>query len=234
MIKDLHFPKCCTGQELDKYLHMGWYRLGQLIFTTDYIPLGETWCPVFWLRFRLDKVHYGKKQLALIRANREFTVEIKPLDITKETEQLYELYKNHIDFEVSPTLANYLYDGGMVGIMQNVFQSEMIEVRDNGKLIAVGVFDIGEETIAGIVNIYHPDYYKYSLGKFLMLMKMNYAMKTGKTWYYPGYIAYGYTKFDYKLFLGKDAAEIFDPYNKEWVPYTDTLLGELAGDVSHY
>lgn len=230
MIKDLHFPEHCTGQVLDEYLHMGWYRLGQIIFTTDYIPLGETWCPVFWLRFKLDKVQYGKKQLALLKSNKGFTVEIKPLDITAEIEQLYELYKNHIDFEVSPTLTNYLYDGSIFGVTQNVFQTSMIEVRDNGKLIAVGVFDTGEETIAGIINIYHPDYYKYSLGKFLMLTKMNHAIETGKTWYYPGYIAYGYTKFDYKLFAGREAAEIFSPLSQHWLPYTDTLLAELTGN----
>jgi leucyl-tRNA---protein transferase len=230
MIKDLHFPEKCIGHMLDEYLARGWYRLGQIIFTTDYIPHGESWCPVFWLRFRLDELHFNKKQLSLLKANRNFTVDIKPLNITVETEELYDLYKQHIDFEVSPTLTNYLYDGSIFGATQNVFQTLMIEIRDNGKLIAMGVFDEGKKTIAGIINIYHPDYYKYSLGKFLMLTKISYAMNTGKEWYYPGYIAHGYPKFDYKLFAGREAAEIYDPSSQLWLPYSPELLAELAGE----
>lgn len=228
MIKDLHFPEHCAGKVLDDYLEQGWYRLGQIIFTTDYIPHGESWCAVFWLRFRLDAIRYTKKHLALLKTNQRFTVEIKPLNITTDTEYLYRIYKNHIDFEVSPSLTNYLYDGSVFGVTRNVYDSKMIEVRDKGELIALGVFDEGEETIAGIINIYHPDYYKYSLGKFLMLTKMNYAIETGKLWYYPGYIAYGYKKFDYKLFAGKEAAEVYDAVAHRWMKYTDTLLEELV------
>jgi leucyl-tRNA---protein transferase len=230
MIKDLHFPEQCTGQLLDKYLRHGWYRLGQIIFTTDFIPHAESWYRVFWLRYNLDAISYSKKQLAVLKLNQHFTVRIKPLKITKEIENLYQRYKSHIDFEISPTLKNYLYDGSTFDApKQNVFHTEMIEVRDNNRLIAAGIYDNGEDSIAGIINFYHPDYARFSLGKFLMLSKINHAIATNKTWYYPGYIAYLYTKFDYKLFPSRKASEIYDPETQNWLPYSEALMAELAG-----
>lgn len=232
MISDLHFPENLTGAELDAYLHKGWYRLGQIIFTTDYIPYEEEWFRVIWLRFRLDKISYAKKQLKLLKDNSHFTVEIKPLIVTDEMEALYQAYQLIINFETSPTVKNYLFDGSIVDApRENVFPTEMIEVRDNGRLIAAGVYDNGDQTLAGIMNFYHPDYYKYSLGKYLMLLKINHAIATGKTWYYPGYIAYGYSKFDYKLFPGAAAAEIYDPLRELWLSYSPQLLAELAKDI---
>lgn len=230
MIKDIDFPDQLSGAELDAYLEKGWYRLGQIIFTTDYIPHDEGWYRVFWLRFKLDALAYGKKQFKLLKSNEHFTVQIKPLEITDEVEELYELYKSSIDFEASASVKNYLFDGGIFGATSgNVFQTQQIEIRDGNKLIAIGVYDEGDESIAGILNFYDPSYNKYSLGKYLMLVKINLAIEKGKTWYYPGYIAYGYTKFDYKLFPGATAAEIFDPQRQEWLPYSASLLAALAG-----
>jgi arginine-tRNA-protein transferase len=219
MIKDLYFPDELSGTELDTFLEKGWYRLGQIIFTTDFIQLNETWYRVFWLRYRLEAIRFGKKQLTLLKANRHFEIQVKSLKITEEMEELFQVYKSNINFEVSPTISNYLFDGSIFGsVEQNVFQTEMIEIREKGRLIALGVFDNGDESIAGILNFYHPEYSKYSLGKFLMLLKINLALQAGKTWYYPGYIAYDYTKFDYKLFPGHPGAEIFDPDSQLWLP----------------
>ena len=55
----------------------------------------------------------------------------------------------------------------------------MVQVRDGDKLIAVGYFDKGKTAIAGILNMYHPDYKQYSPGKFLMLKKLEYALSQG-------------------------------------------------------
>jgi leucyl-tRNA---protein transferase len=229
MIKDIFFPEQLSGHELDEYLDRGWYRLGQIVFTTDYIPHNEYWCRVFWLRYKLENIKYGKKQTRLLQSNDHFSRKIKPLKITQELESLYQVYKSSVNFEASPTIRNYLFDGSVFGApAQNIFNTEIIQIRDNGKLIAAGIYDNGEDSIAGIMNFYHPAYNKYSLGKYLMLLKINHAIETGKTWYYTGYIAYGYSKFDYKLFPDPSAAEIFDPKTQEWMPYSDEVLSMLG------
>ncbi|HRG25661.1 MAG TPA: hypothetical protein PLL23_14770, partial [Chitinophagaceae bacterium] len=108
MFKDLHILPRITGAVLDKYLAMGWYRMGQIIFTTDYLFKEEQYYRVFWLRYRLDLFQYSKKQEKLLKLPPGFTVTTTPLQITEELEALYQLYSTDLDFEISPTLRENL------------------------------------------------------------------------------------------------------------------------------
>jgi arginyl-tRNA--protein-N-Asp/Glu arginylyltransferase len=232
MLKDIHFPAKVIGSKLDAYLAIGWYRIGQIIFTTDYIPHPDRWIRVFWLRFSLDKFKWGRKQTKLLASNLAYTVEIKPLVVTKELNDLYSRYYDNLDFAASPTLENNLFDYSVVvDPAHRVFDSYVIEIRDAGKLIAAGIFDKGEKTLAGIVNFFEPAYRKISPGKWLMLLKIQYALENKMTYYYPGYIASDFSKFDYKLFPDVEAAEIYDPVYKQWMAYSAGLLKELKNSL---
>ena len=232
MLKDVHFPGKVSGQKLDDYLAIGWYRIGQIIFTTDHIPHPEGWWRVFWLRFALNKLQFGQKQTKLIKANQRFDVTVKSLQLTNELEDLYNDYYLHIDFAASPSLHNNLFDYSVFKDSDHrVFDSQVIEIRDQKKLVAAGVFDKGEKSIAGIINFYHPSYRKYSMGKWLMLLKIKYAIENEMQFYYPGYIACDYNKFDYKLYPGMEAAELYDPVGKTWIPYSTSLMSELKNNL---
>ena len=220
MINDIHFPEQLSGFELDNYLAKGWYRMGQIIFTTNHIACEDAVYRVYWLRYRLSEIIYNKTHLKIIAANKSFTTTIKPFVLNDEIEELYELYKSAVSFQASETVRNFLLDGGV----SDIYSTSVIEIRDNEKLIAVGIFDSGNNSIAGIMNFYHPDYKKYSLGKYLMLLKINHATASGKTWYYPGYIVAGFPKFDYKLFIGKEIAELYFPELAGWVKYDVALI----------
>lgn len=220
MIKAIHFPINLTADELDEYLAKGWFRMGQTIFTTDFIPVEGRIHPVFWLRFDLKKISFGKKQKKLIAFNQGYTVHTQPCVITDELEDLYTLYRMNVDFDAPPTVESYLLDGEL----SNIYDSHLIEVRDEDRLIAAGIFDNGNSSIAGIMNFYDPAYKGRSPGKFLMLLKINHAIITGKAYYYPGYIAAGFTKFDYKLFPDPAAAEIYDTKKEKWIPFTSSAL----------
>lgn len=228
MLKGIHFHKKVTGKELDDYLARGWYRIGQFIFTTDYVPLTENVFRVFWLRFKLDKFSFGKKQQKLLQYNHRFSVDIKPFQISKETEMLYQTYLTEVDFQISPNLYSNLFEFSPIEDPDhNVFDSEIIELRENGTLIAAGIFDKGTSSIAGILNFYNPAYKKFSPGKYLMLLKIQYAIANNMEYYYPGYIAIDNTKFDYKLFPGEYAAEIYDPVSGNWLNYDEQLMYRL-------
>jgi len=221
-------PISLLPEELDLYLEHGWYRMGQRIFTVDYIFISE-WIRVFWLRFRMDRFEFGKKQNQLISRNSRFQTAVLPLKMTLEIEELYALYRKSIDFEASNSASELLFDEVYTGeILHNVYDSYMIQVRDGQKLIAVGVFDLGKETMAGIVNFYHPEYKKFSLGKFLILKKMEYAIGQNLPWYYPGYIGHNLSKFDYKLDPGIEAAEILEPFDGIWLAYKAGLVEEIT------
>ncbi|MBL7740442.1 MAG: hypothetical protein JNK14_14590 [Chitinophagaceae bacterium] len=220
MIKAIHFPMEMVGEELDQYLAKGWFRMGQTIFTTDFIPVEGKIHPVFWLRFDLDRIAFGKKQKRLLAANKNFETRIQPFRLTEELEELYSIYQANIDFEISPSVESNLLDGDIA----NIYDTQLITVRDNGRLIAAGIFDNGLHSMAGILNFYHPDYKSKSPGKYLMLVKVKYAIDTGKRYYYPGYIAAGYPKFDYKFFPGINAAEIYDGIHERWVDFHGASL----------
>ncbi|GAB3688842.1 hypothetical protein GCM10027592_04410 [Spirosoma flavus] len=188
----------------------------QNIFTCQYLLFEDKVCSVHWLRLVLDNVYYGPKQQRLLRANEKFSVAIKPFALTDELNALYSVYRNAINFDAPESIDSCLLNGSKT----NVFDTLMVEIRDEGKLIAVGIFDNGLNTIAGIMNFYDPDYRKHSLGKFLMLMKINYARHQKKVYYYPGYLANKYPKFDYKLFPCEAATEVLDDNTGIWLPFS--------------
>jgi len=218
------FPESLTGEELDQFLLQGWYRMGQRLFTVDYIFI-ERWIRVFWLRFKMSDFSFSKKQKELMSKVERFNVRILPLEISDEQEALYAIYYKSIDFEASPTASDFLFGRDLFTEDQpNIFNSRMVEVRDGKKLISVGVFDMGQNSLAGILNFYHPDYKKYSLGRYMILKKMEFALKSGLEWYYPGYVGYNFQKFEYKLFPGVETAEFLEPLAMQWLPYSNESI----------
>lgn len=213
------------GSELDFFLSLGYFRMHQEIFTCQYIIFDTIICPVHWLRIDLKKVRYGPKQARLLRINATFSVTIKPFALSDELEKLYSFYKTAIDFDAPESVEACLLNGAT----QNVFDTYVIEIRDGAMLIAAGIFDDGQRSIAGIMNFYHPDYRKYSLGKYLMLQKINHAQRQQKEYYYPGYLVSNYAKFDYKLFACQEATEVFDDSNDRWLSFSWETIASILG-----
>ena len=210
------------GQILDEWLALGYYRMQHMIFTTHYTAVGPAKenMPVFWLRTEVKKIHENKAAFAIRKKCTSFIVKIKKAAITMELEELYSIYKNHVGFCASATCWEYLH----LDEFENPYDSWMIEVRDGSILIAVGFFDKGENAISGILNFYHPAYNKFSLGKYLILQKIDHALANNIPYYYTGYISTAITKFDYKLFPDVKAIEVYLPVEKTWMAYD--LLGK--------
>jgi arginyl-tRNA--protein-N-Asp/Glu arginylyltransferase len=217
-------PFSISGDVLDYYLSLGYYRMNQDLFTCQFLPVGERIYTVHWLRLVLSRVQYGSKQRRLFRLNERFAVTVKPFNFTAEYQALYTRYHQSIDFDASSSLTEIL----LAGSMQTVFDTHIIEVRDGKQLIAGGIFDCGNVSIAGIINFYDPNYRKHSLGKYLMLLKTEYARSQQKTYYYPGYLVHNYPKFDYKLFASLEATEVFDCQNSQWLPFTWEAVNQQA------
>jgi arginine-tRNA-protein transferase len=221
----IYYPPEIYPSQLDVFLAKGWYRMGQGIFTTNYIFQNNLFYRVFWLRYDLAQLSLGKKQQRILDINKKFTSRVVPFKLTAEMEDLFSLYKTGIDFEPASSVKNWLYDDGDI----NIYDSYLVELRDEDRLIAVGIFDKGVNSIAGILNFYDPAYRRYSPGKYLMLAKIQYAKEQGLAWYYPGYIVCGYAKFDYKLFAGKNAAELYSAERNEWFLYNEHTVKEAGG-----
>ena len=203
------------SEALDRFLAAGWYRMHHTMFTTNFINQDDPSTRVFWLRYKVENIRLGRHK-EMLRRNGDFSAIYRGLVITEELNELYSAYHTHVDHDCSDNLQ------GVLGVMEKPsFDSYLIEVRHHHKLIAAGIFDKGKNSIAGIVNFYHPDYKKYSLGKYLMLLKVQYCRDHQLEWYYPGYFGTELPKFAYKLFLDKNATEVFMPEIKSWISYTD-------------
>ena len=216
------------GDKLDFWLSRGYYRMQQDLFTCRFVPFADTFYAVLWLRIALANVQYGKEQRRLIRINEKFRVAIKPFMLSNELEQLYAQYRNAINFDAPDSVESCLLDGAT----HTMFDTQMIEIRDEDRLIAVGIFDNGARSIAGIMNVYHPDYRKQSLGKYLMLLKINYALEQKKLYYYPGYIVINYPKFDYKLYPCQAATEVYNDTNGEWLAFSWETVAALSARMT--
>jgi len=231
MLAELHYPqKLLSGQELDTYLERGWFRMGQAIFTTNFLKFNGLLFSAIWLRIDLSKFQPSKTQHKLKKLNARFGIEIKPTTIlTPEHLILFEKYRNHVPFEAAPSLTHLLYDDKS----SNIFASYEVNIYDDKKLIACGIFDLGKDASTGITCFYDPDYQKFSLGKYLMFFKMKFSKKQVKRFFYTGYFAPNYSMFDYKLDLAKPFLEFMDLASSQWktfeeFSYHETPLVEMT------
>lgn len=158
------------------------------------------------------------------KRNNGFQVVMGPHQTISNAEQnLYNAYRESINFDGYPTLQDALLDRTEHG---TIYNSQSIAVYDGEKLIALGIFDLGEKSASSQIHCYDPAYASYSLGKYLMLLTLDHLKSLGYDWYYPGYVFAGNPKMNYKLFAGKEAAEYFDPETGEWQAFVEELLDE--------
>ena len=227
MFAQVHCPTALAPHELDVYLERGWFRMRQNIFTTNFVHFKDQFYSALWLRISLAELKHDSGRDKLFKQNTIFSTEVRPASVTDEKEALYMRYREQIAFEPMASLTQLLY--GDIPTT-NIYNSFEVVVYDGEKLIAVGFFDIGGISAAGIVSVYDPDYKKYSLGKYLIYSKIEYCRKLGLQYFYPGYFVPGYKAFDYKLTIGRSALHFLalqsqewtsiDKFSPEYIPYT--------------
>jgi len=200
------------SEELDEFLAKGWYRsMQELIRLQEYYENDY-----YWLRLNISKVSFNKSQKRVSKKRCKFNIQLDEWKINQEIETLWSNYRECTNFNTSTTVAENLLGEKAE---YNRFITKMITIRDGDKLIAVGYFDLGKCAVTSILHFYHPDYKKYSLGKLLLLLEIEYCKQNNFDFYYTGYISLIDTKFDYKLFCGKDATEVYLPKEDRWELY---------------
>jgi arginine-tRNA-protein transferase len=138
MLAKLNYPTALHPKELDNYLAHGWFRMGQTIFTTNFLRFSGVFYSAIWLRIDLDTFVPSKTQLKLEKLNATFSVEIVPVKVTTTHEELFLKYKNHISFEAAPSLEYLLYHDGN----NDIYDTYQVNIYDQQKLIATGFFDL--------------------------------------------------------------------------------------------
>lgn len=222
MFASKNYPEGLSPETLDAYLANGWYRMGQSIFTTHFLCFGTEFFSAVWIRLPLENYRFSKSLSKILRKNlAQFRHEFRPARLDAEKENLYRLYRNHFSGMLAPSLLDALMDGEE----QSIYNTMEFAVYDGSELIAVSFFDLGEESVSSIMGIYHPEYGKYSLGLYTMLMEIVYAQKNNYRFFYPGYVVPGFRRFDYKLRIGE--VEYLDLRGNEWLPFINLPEEEI-------
>ena len=222
-------PTECRGVEFDFLLSLGWYPMGQNIFTTSHLFRDDDKLPmkVHWLRYPLASVGEKASHRRIRSRNRHFKMELAdPFIHSAELDILYEKYLDSIDFDGYATIEDATFRGGSL----NIYKSKAIIIREGDQIISCGIFHEGATSVASILHFYDPQYRRFSPGKYLILMTLDYCRLRRMEWYYPGYVIQGNGKMNYKLFLGQEVAQFYhpqpDPLSGSWLPFRPDLLSD--------
>jgi len=206
-------PDSFVASEWDDAWSRGWFRMRQSLFTTHFLEFGRQFHSAVWLRVALTGGEPDRTFLHLKKLNRRFRVAIRPTSgPSAPQEALYQKYRNSLAFEPAPTLRDLLLGDDT----ETRFPTWEVELFDGEVLIAAGFFDRGEKAAGGIISFYDPAYQKHSLGKYLIYLKMEYCQERGLEYFYPGYLAPGEPRFDYKRSLGAASLEYLDLFTGGW------------------
>lgn len=211
-------PFTLSPESLDAYLAKGWYRMGDHLFTTHFLFFNHRPHSALWLRLDLQDFSFSKSQRKLLRRNaKHFAPAAAPRTIDQEREDLYEIYADNFPGTLSPSIQQNLCDYDD----ETIFNTYEITVREKSsrRLCALSYFDLGENSVASILGMYHPGQQTFSLGYYTMLLEIEYCLQHGIRYYYPGYVAPGNPRFDYKLRLGD--CEYFDLATDNWLPFAN-------------
>jgi len=222
MIQDFRFPLRIGAEELDSYLAAGWYRMGQSLFTTDFVERDGVYFKTIWLRNCLKKYKTNSSFNKLEKRNKEFQTEIISFNYNKQYEELFQKYRSALP----PGRVGDLHSFLIGDSPSLIFNSLVINIYDNKNIIGAGVFDLGKKSAAGISSFYDPGYKKFSIGRYLIYKKIEYCRQNGYDYFYPGYFVPGIKAFDYKLEIGKESLEFYNMNKQEWKPISKLQLNK--------
>ena len=218
---------------IDELLSEGYFRSGKSMFHCPVTFLDGTANTTIRTRLNLEGHKYRKSSRKLLANNKQiFTSGFFPLDLDEEVLDLYESYKKDcFKGDLSGDLQDWLI--GSFG--EEIFETQMCKIYKEKQLVAVSFLDIGAKAVASIMGIYHPDFRKYSLGIYSMLLEVEHAKALGMDFYYPGYILSQSPRFEYKKKVGN--LEFLRFTENKWYPleeltYEDHMVEKTIDELS--
>lgn len=230
---------------LDRYLLHGWFPQFDLMEAESHLLLGALYHRLWPLRFDIQALRSHPSHRKIRRGAKGFRMEFHEGVVLNETvETIYRLYRR----EKAPFQREGIEEiVPLQAIKTGIYFPVTLLIWDGPHLVACGYFYRGLESVASILHFYHPNYHRHSPGKLLMLLTLDYLRQNALRWYYPGYVIASYPKFDYKLFLGKDNAQLFAPTrmtdlmffswreseNPPWEPFDENRLRVRPRPMGH-
>lgn len=206
------FPTSARGGALDAYLAAGWFRGGPFLGYFRVICLNGDVYAVRQVRVRLEGHDFSRSLRRLLRRNGDrFRVQVGPPKIDAERERLYALTATRFSGFMHSTLEGMLFPEDL----PSIFETRELAVFSGDELVAVSYFDIGGNSVAGLIGLYDDHFARHSLGIYTMLMEIEWSKERGLDYYYPGFVLHGDPRMDYKLRSGN--MQFMEP-GRRWRP----------------
>ena len=203
-----------TRTQMDKLLANGWRHFGTHFFRYSLGFYEFDIRRVIPLRIRLANFSSSKSQRRVLRKNADLRTEVRPVEITTETEELFERHKLRFKNGTPDSIYDFLSQDAA----NTPGEAMQISVYKDETLLASSFFDVGDTALSGVYAIFDPGKHRRSLGIFTMLKEIEFAIESGKEFYYQGYCYEGESFYDYKKrFAG---TERFN-WDGNWESFTD-------------
>jgi len=193
-INEEFFAERVTPEQLDTLLADGWRHFGEQFFRYSLGVHEAEIRRVIPLRIRLANFSPSKSQRRVLRQNADLDVAIHPVEVTDESADLFQRHKQRFKFGVPDSLYDFLSDDP-ASVPCEAFE---LAVHHQGKLVAASYFDVSAASLSAVYGMFDPDLAWRSLGIFTMLKEIEFAMSSGKEFYYQGYAYEGESFYDYK------------------------------------
>ena len=198
---------------MDRLWALGWRHFGSDFFRYS-VMLGEDDQIQFIqpLRMPLADFSPSKSQRRVLRRNRDVEIGIFPATVDAEREELFLGHRERFTSNIPDSLHDFIPSATPD---RSPCECRCVEVRHDGRLIAVSYMDVGDEAVSSVYAMFDPDESPRSLGTLTLLEEIRWARAQGKRWLYPGYATEQPSAYDYKKSFRP--LECFD-WQGNWVP----------------
>jgi arginine-tRNA-protein transferase len=219
LINEEFHAEAVLPEQMDSLWAMGWRHFGTHFFRYNVGFLHLDIQFVLPLRIRLSELRFSKSQRRVLRRNEDLRVEIGPATITDADHAMFLRHTTRFNHSIPESLFNFIAPVPSAGPCE----TKEIRVFDRETLVALSYFDVGRNATSGVYGMFEPAVTERSLGIFTMLKEIEYAIETGREFYYLGYAYEGPSFYDYKKqFRGTEAFDWDDEWRSldEYSPFT--------------
>lgn len=183
-----------SPQQFDYLLADGWRHFGTHFYRYNIGVYADELRRVLPLRVRLADFVPSKSQRRVLKRNEDLQIVFRPVEITPEKTKLFERHKRRFNHAVPDSIYEFLsFEPATVPC-----KALELCVYHNKTLLGATFFDVGADSVSAVYAMFEPLETTRSLGIFMMLATINYAIKTRNFFYYPGYAYIEKSFYDYK------------------------------------
>lgn len=208
-INEYFFCEKVSPEHMDLFWSEGWRHFGSYFFRYEKLLSRKNKYSVIPLRINLKNFQYSKSQKRILKKNKDLSIIMRDAFIDKEKEDLFFAHRVRFKENIPDSIYTFLAKNPKIPC-----NTQEICLFQNNKLLAASFLDVGRQATSSIYTIFDPNEEKRSLGIYIILLAIDYSIKTGKTYYYPGYAYKEPSHYDYKK---KFAAMEYYNWKKEWL-----------------